>query len=78
MGTITLRLREDEERLIKEYAKAKNITVSALFRDTVLEKIEDEIDLERYHAAMKQHLENHQSLAFEEMVNDTFGSDNIF
>ena len=78
MGTITLRLREDEERLIKEYAKAKNITVSALFRDTVLEKIEDEIDLELYHAAMKQHIENPQSLTFEEMVNDTFGSDNIF
>lgn len=78
MGTITLRLREDEERLIKEYAKTKNITVSALFRDTVLEKIEGEIDLELYHAAMKQHIENPQSLTFEEMVNDTFGSDNIF
>lgn len=78
MGTITLRLREDEERLIKEYAKTKNITVSALFRDTVLEKIEGEIDLELYHATMKQHIENPQSLTFEEMVNDTFGSDNIF
>lgn len=78
MGTITLRLKEDHERLIKEYAKAKNITVSALFRDTVLEKIEDEIDLGLYQAAMKQHIENPQSLAFEEIVNDTFRSDNIF
>ena len=46
MSTISLRMDEEEEKLIKEYAKAKNITISALFRNAVLEKIEDEIDLQ--------------------------------
>ena len=45
MGTISLRMDEEDEKLIKEYAKTKNITVSSLIRNAVLEKIEDEIDL---------------------------------
>jgi len=36
----------------------------------VLEKIEDEIDLELYHAAMKQHKENPQVLSFDEMMEE--------
>ena len=44
MVTILLRMDEEDEKLIKQYAKAKNITVSALLRNAVLEKIEDEID----------------------------------
>lgn len=70
MSTISLRMDEEEEKLIKEYAKAKNITISALFRNAVLEKIEDEIDLELYHFAMKQHIENPQVLSFDEMMQE--------
>jgi len=70
MSTISLRMDEEEEKLIKEYAKAKNITISALFRNAVLEKIEDEIDLELYHVAMKQHNENPQVLSFDEMMKE--------
>lgn len=70
MGTISLRMDEEDAKLIEEYAKAKNITVSALLRIAVLEKIEDEIDLELYHAAMKQHNENPQVLAFDEMMKE--------
>lgn len=70
MSTISLRMEDEEEKLIKEYAKAKNITVSALFRNAVLEKIEDELDLELYQAAMKQHIENPQVLSFDEMMKE--------
>ena len=70
MSTISLRMDEEEEKLIKEYAKAKNITISALFRNAVLEKIEDEIDLDLYHVAMKQHIKNHQVLSFDEMMKE--------
>lgn len=70
MGTISLRMDEEDAKLIKEYAKAKNITVSALFRNAVLEKIEDEIDLELYNTAMKQHIENLQVLSFDEMMKE--------
>ena len=63
MSTISLRMDEEEEKLIKEYAKAKNITISALFRNAVLEKIEDEIDLDLYHVAMKQQIRTLQLLS---------------
>lgn len=48
MTAISLRISAQDEKLIKEYAKSKNISVSALFRNQVLEKIEDEIDLDLY------------------------------
>ena len=43
MTVISLRIDTQEDKLIKEYAKAKNISVSALIRSSVLEKIEDEM-----------------------------------
>ena len=70
MGTISLRMDEEDEKLIKEYAKTKNITVSSLIRNAVLEKIEDEIDMDLYHIAMKQHIANPQVVSFDEMVKE--------
>ncbi|WP_107995275.1 type II toxin-antitoxin system RelB family antitoxin [Trichococcus paludicola] len=71
MGTISLRMDEEDAKFIKEYAKDNNITVSALLRNAVLEKIENEIDLELYHTAMKQHIRNPQVLSFDEMMKET-------
>ena len=70
MSTISLRMDEEEEKLIKEYAKTKNITVSSLIRNAVLEKIEDEIDMDLYHIAMKQHIANPQVVSFDEMMKE--------
>lgn len=70
MTVISLRLDEQEDKLIKEYAKTKNISVSALIRSSVLEKIEDEIDLGLYNQAMKEHRENLQSISFEDMLKE--------
>ena len=70
MGTISLRMDEEDAKLIKEYAKTKNITVSSLFRNAVLEKIEDEIDMDLYHIAMKQHIANPQVVSFDEMMKE--------
>ena len=70
MGTISLRMDEEDEKLIKEYAKTKNITVSSLFRNAVLEKFEDEIDMDLYHIAMKQHIANPQVVSFDEMMKE--------
>lgn len=67
---ISLRMDEKEEKLIKEYAKANNITVSALLRDAVLEKIEDDIDIEIYDKAMAEHLEEDTSISYDEMVDE--------
>ena len=70
MGTRAWRMDEEDEKLIKEYAKTKNITVSSLFRNAVLEKIEDEIDMDLYHIAMKQHIANPQVVSFDEMMKE--------
>ena len=70
MGTISLLVDEEDARLITEYAKTKNITVSSLFRNAVLEKIEDEIDMDLYHIAMKQHIANPQVVSFDEMMKE--------
>ena len=70
MTVISLRIDEKEDRLIKEYAKAKNISVSALIRNSVLEKIEDEIDLNLYTHAMNEHKRNPQSISFEDMLEE--------
>jgi hypothetical protein len=63
---------EEDAKLIKEYAKTKNITVSALFRNAVLEKIEDEMYRDLYHVAMKQHNENPQVVSFDEMAKEIY------
>lgn len=52
MATFSLRVDAKEERLLREYAKMKNITVSELMRSAVIEKITDEIDLQLFDKAM--------------------------
>lgn len=70
MATISLRVNADDEKIIKEYAKLKNISVSTLLRDAVFEKIEDEIDLNLYKQAMQEHQENPDSISFEKMLEE--------
>ena len=70
MSTISLRMNEQEEQLIKEYAKLNNISVSELLRSSVLEKIENDIDLRLYHQAMVEHKEKPHDISFDEMMKD--------
>lgn len=52
---ISLRLSEEDTALIRNYADIHNISVSDLFRQAVLEKIEDEYDLNAYEKAVKEY-----------------------
>lgn len=70
MNSITLRINDDENRLIRDYAKANNISISELMRQSVLEKIEDEIDLAIYEQAMQEHKEDPQDISFDEMMTE--------
>lgn len=45
MGTITVRLNEDEEKVFNEYAKLYDMPLSTLFKKTLKEKIEDDTDM---------------------------------
>ena len=52
--TISLRLSEQEAMLFKKYAELKNINVSELVRQAVMERIEDELDLQAFDKAMEE------------------------
>jgi len=45
MGTITVRLNKKEEKTFNEYAKLLGVPLSTLLKQTLEEKIEDEIDM---------------------------------
>ena len=56
--TISVRLSDKDTELIKAYAEMNNISLSDLVRNAVMEKIEDEYDLECYKKAMKEYKKN--------------------
>ena len=45
MSTISLRLNEKEDILIRKYAELHHVELSTFIRQTIIEKIEDEYDL---------------------------------
>lgn len=49
---LSLRLSEEETKLVKSYAALHNISLSDLFRQAVLEKIEEEYDISAFDKAM--------------------------
>lgn len=56
--SIVIQLNKDEEELIKDYAQRHGLTVEQLIMNTILEKIEDEEDLEIYEKAIAKHNKN--------------------
>ena len=66
--TISLRLNDSDSSLIKKYASLKGISVSDLIRSTIMEKIEDEIDLTTYNTAMAEYRENPVSYSHTEVM----------
>lgn len=52
-STITFRILDDEKELVLEYAKAHNFSLTELYRNAVLDKIEDEIDLRTLRSAIE-------------------------
>ena len=45
MTTISLRIDDDDKKLIDEYVKLKHLNLSEFIRNTILEKIEDEMQM---------------------------------
>ena len=46
MATITLRVNEQENKLIKDYVKINNYNLSSFIRDVVLDRIEDDLKVD--------------------------------
>ena len=65
--TISVRLSDKETELIKVYAEMNNISLSDLVREAVIEKIEDEYDLECYNKAVEEFNKNPKTYTMEEV-----------
>lgn len=65
--TVSVRLNAQDEKLFRDYAKSNNITMSELFRNAVLEKIEDEYDLKVYQEAIEEYRRNPVTYSFDEV-----------
>jgi predicted DNA-binding protein len=65
--TISVRLNDKDTELIKAYAEMNNISLSELVRNAILEKIEDEYDLECYEKAVAEYKKNPKTYTLEEV-----------
>lgn len=65
--TISLRLNDEDTMLIKKYAEINKVSVSDLIRQTVLEKIESEYDLESFEKAMEEYKANPVTYSLDEV-----------
>ncbi len=65
--TISVRLSEEDTNIIKAYAAMNNISLSDLIRNAIMEKIENEYDLECYEKAIKKYKANPKTYSMEEV-----------
>ena len=65
--TISLRLNDEDTQLIKKYAELNGISVSDLIRQTVLDKIESEYDLELFSKALDNYIKNPVTYTLDEV-----------
>lgn len=53
---ISIRLSPEEESVIRKFAEFQGLSVSELIRQSVLDRIEDELDLKEYEKAKSEYL----------------------
>ncbi|MGL9745745.1 type II toxin-antitoxin system RelB family antitoxin [Enterococcus mundtii] len=67
MSNITFRVSDEEKAFMLAMADLNGMTVSELARKTLLETLEDQIDMDIYNKAMKDHKSLDESISHEEM-----------
>lgn len=68
--TMTLRINEEDSRLIKDFARLHGITVSEFLRRAALEKIEDELDIRAAEKAYAEYLADPVTYSHEEIMKE--------
>lgn len=66
--TITVRLDCDDKEIVARYARTKGRSVSDVVREAILEKIEQEYDLEVYRQAIEEYRANPVSYSLDEVA----------
>ena len=67
---VSIRLSEQETTLIKDYAKLYNTSVSDIIRRSILERIEDELDLRAYEKAKAEYLADPVTYSLDEVAKE--------
>lgn len=65
--TVSLRLNDEDTNIVKAYAAMHGVSVSELFRRSVFEHIEDELDLKAYNKAMERYKKNPKTYTLDEV-----------
>ena len=68
--TISMRLNDNDSKLIKAYADMHGLTVSELMRESVLDRIEDEYDLKIFEEAMAEYKDNPVTYSREDVAKE--------
>ena len=67
---VSIRLSEQETSLIKDYAKLYNTSVSDIIRRSILERIEDELDMCAYEKAKAEYLADPVTYSLDEVAKE--------
>lgn len=67
---VSVRLTEQETSLIKDYAKLYNTSVSDIIRRSILERIEDELDVRAYEKAKAEYLADPVTYSLDEVAKE--------
>lgn len=65
--TISLRLNDEDTLLIKKYAELNKMSVSELIRQAVMERIENEYDLELFNKAINEYKDDPVTYSLDEV-----------
>ncbi len=66
--TVSIRLNQEDTELFKKYAAINNMSMSDMIRNAVLEKIEDEYDLQCYEKAIAEYRKNPVTYSHEQVA----------
>ena len=73
--SITMRVSDEEKKLIQQFADFYGVSVSDFIRTAVIERIEDEYDIKAYNKAMEEYNKNPKTFSLQEVIDD-YGKDN--
>lgn len=66
--TVSIRLNQEDTELFKKYAALNNMSMSDMIRNAVLEKIEDEYDLQCYEKVIAEYRKNPVTYSHEQVA----------
>ena len=71
MAVISIKFNNEEENIIKNYTKTKGFSISQLIKDTLMERIAEEYDLEVCKEYLKMKVEETLvTIPFEEAIKE--------